>query len=262
MANHYLLAFAWCENDIEAVLFDLDGVLYMPDSFLAEVLPKCIDEMILKGLQAEKREAMDKLLEIRSEDSNAQDHFDRLCAHFNGEPIPLIVAAAVDKYHLFKQNLEPVEGAYEALSCLKQHQDYLGVVTNGIPNKQAEKLIRLGFDGFFRYDHLEGQNKANPFAFFCSCKKDEMKPNPYLLKMALAYFGVEPENTILVGDRLDVDVFGANRLGIKSVHCRQGKYSGQTPEGLAEKLGVDSSLLTPSYTIETIRELPGLVSRL
>ncbi len=60
---------------IECIHFDLDSVLYIPAAFLENTLNLTVRVMIENGLQADFDEVLAKLHEIRSEDSNAGNHF-------------------------------------------------------------------------------------------------------------------------------------------------------------------------------------------
>lgn len=48
------------------------------------------------------------------------------------------------------------------------------------------------------------------------------KPEPILYQQALDLLGVEPENVIAIGDRLNTDILGAVRTGIRSVLVLSG----------------------------------------
>jgi HAD superfamily phosphatase (TIGR01668 family) len=47
--------------------------------------------------------------------------------------------------------------------------------------------------------------------------RGKFKPNPDVYRRALAQFGVEAKQAIMIGDQLFTDVLGANRAGIESV---------------------------------------------
>jgi 4-nitrophenyl phosphatase len=42
------------------------------------------------------------------------------------------------------------------------------------------------------------------------------KPHPPLFEAALRYLGTQPQETLMIGDRLDTDILGAQKLGIKT----------------------------------------------
>ena len=75
------------------------------------------------------------------------------------------------------------------------------------------------------------------------------KPDPALFRYALALAGCAPEEAVMIGDRLDNDIFPAKSLGMKTVWLRQGFGALQTPKGPE---------YMPDYTIDSLTELPGI----
>ena len=54
------------------------------------------------------------------------------------------------------------------------------------------------------------------------------KPEPVLFEMALARLGTAPEQTLMVGDRLETDILGAQRVGLRTVLVKTGVTSPET----------------------------------
>jgi FMN phosphatase YigB (HAD superfamily) len=77
------------------------------------------------------------------------------------------------------------------------------------------------------------------------------KPDLEFFKRALAAGGLESNEVLFVGNQLNTDIIGANRAGIESVYLAGSAYrsvdDGVTPEA------------KPTFTIETLFELPALV---
>jgi 4-nitrophenyl phosphatase len=48
------------------------------------------------------------------------------------------------------------------------------------------------------------------------------KPEPIIYQQALALLGVEPDETVAIGDRLETDILGAVRTGIRSIMVLTG----------------------------------------
>jgi len=46
---------------------------------------------------------------------------------------------------------------------------------------------------------------------------DIEKPDKRVFQVALDELGVEAENAVMVGNRIDADIVGANRIGMKRV---------------------------------------------
>ena len=76
-----------------------------------------------------------------------------------------------------------------------------------------------------------------------------LKPDPALFRYALSLAGCAPEEAVMIGDRLDNDIFPAKALGMKTVWLRQGFGALQTPKGPE---------YTPNYIIDSLTELPGI----
>jgi len=96
-------------------------------------------------------------------------------------------------------------------------------------------------------DHLqrEGLLEFFPVRVY-SCDVGLRKPNPRVFRLALDRLGAEADRSLFVGDRLDVDVRGANRVGMISV-----LKAATLPDG-----GI-----RPRHHIRRLAELPALITR-
>lgn len=77
------------------------------------------------------------------------------------------------------------------------------------------------------------------------------KPSAEFFKTALDDLDVAPEDALMVGDDIEVDVGGALAFGIPSIQVRTGKY---------RKEKIEASGITPTATIDSINDLPALLS--
>ncbi|GAA4834565.1 HAD family hydrolase [Saccharopolyspora rosea] len=79
------------------------------------------------------------------------------------------------------------------------------------------------------------------------------KPDPRIFEHALREAGVEPKHAVHVGNRLDTDVRGAHRVGLRTVWVVRGEAPpAPTPEQLAE----------PDVAVRSLAELPEALDRL
>jgi HAD superfamily hydrolase (TIGR01458 family) len=83
--------------------------------------------------------------------------------------------------------------------------------------------------------------------YAAGCKAKLMgKPSPEFFRLALNDVGASPEDAAMIGDDIMTDVGGAQRLGMKGILVKTGKYR----EDLAKSSGV-----TPDLTLESIASL-------
>lgn len=130
------------------------------------------------------------------------------------------------------------EDALACLDALGERGLRLGIITNGDPVFQGNKIAKLGLTD--RFEHVITSGELG-FA----------KPDPRIFHHACELFGVEPNRAVYVGDRLATDAIGAARAGLSGVWIdRDGAAS---PEQLAEARAAGASV------IHTLDELPALL---
>ena len=207
---------------LRAIFFDIDDTLYSTSEFAEEARSTAIDAMIAAGLHCQKEEIREELEEVTSEfGSNYESHFDRLLLrlprrHYKGLNPAIIVAAGVMAYHETKvRRLASYEDAFEVLRLLSMHTDLiLGIITEGMEVKQAEKLVRMRVNQFI-----------SPGAIFISNQVGISKPNPKLYQRACSDLNLKPAETMYVGDNPLHDIDPPNQIGMITVRMRRGgKY--------------------------------------
>ncbi|MCC2959131.1 YjjG family noncanonical pyrimidine nucleotidase [Massilia sp. IC2-278] len=103
-----------------------------------------------------------------------------------------------------------VEGALDVCATLSQHGE-IGIVTNGVEHIQQRRIASSGLGAFLSF---VATSEA------CGHAKPDVRIFDYAAGMARAFV---PESTIIVGDRLDADILGANRFGIDSCWFNPGR---------------------------------------
>jgi len=99
----------------------------------------------------------------------------------------------------------------DSLRKLKQMGLNLGVVTGGYELDIEQILPRAGLEEFFEV--CVGADTTG-----------KRKPSPEAFKHALKRLSVKPEEAIFVGDSLEQDYFGAQKVGMKAILIqREGK---------------------------------------
>lgn len=213
-------------NHLKAIFFDIDDTLYSTSEFSEMARSLALDAMIEAGLQVDKNVLREELEEVISEfSSNYEHHFDKLLLRFpkryyRGVNPGIIVAAGVIAYHETKiRRLAPYEDAIEVLRILSKSDLILGIITEGLEVKQAEKLVRMRINQFL-----------SPNAIFISNQIGISKPNPKIYQRACSDLNLRPAETMYVGDNPCHDIDPPNQIGMLTVRMRRGgKYS--TVEG-------------------------------
>jgi putative hydrolase of the HAD superfamily len=208
---------------LKAVFFDIDDTLFSTTEFSSRARRDAVEAMRRYGLRIPAEDLLKELNEAIAEfGSNFEHHFDKLLlrlprARLRDVNWSLCIAAAIVAYHDAKfTRLGPFADVVPALDRLSRSELLLGVVTDGLEMKQAEKLIRLRVATYFP-----------PRAIFISDRIGISKPNPKLFKRACEALDLRPEQAIYVGDHPIKDVDGANEAGLITVLVnRGGRHAG------------------------------------
>lgn len=226
---------------IKVVFFDLDDTI-VDTSKLAEMARRnAIENMVRHGLPVDFDTAYHELLELINEyGSNFGRHFDYLLRRLDLPYDPKWVAAGVIAYHNTKfAHLTSVKGTRKVLLELKREGLSLGIITDGNPIKQWEKILRLELDDYFD-------------VVFISDFVGVKKPHPKIFKKALGRFNAEPHEALMVGDRLYSDIYGAKNVGMKTVWFKYGKYANRELDYLEYA----------DFTINSLEDVLNIVRRL
>lgn len=127
-----------------------------------------------------------------------------------------------------KELLEDLSGKYK-----------LAVVSQHFAN--AEKWMAChGIDGYFEHITISGNEKL-------------YKPDVRIFLLTCEAVGVDPRDVLMVGDRLDIDIWPANRLHMTTVWVQAEPYRRQRPRYHTD---------VPDFTINNVVELPDVLSKL
>ncbi len=210
---------------IRLVLFDLDDTLFNTYELIKFARTEALNSMIKLGLDLNLREAIEHLEEVvAAYGSNHPNHFDVLLRRLNylkpgclkDVPAAMLIAAAVMAYHRVKvKHLKPYKDVIPTFIRIKKQfgpDIKIGVVTDGVPVKQYEKILRMNLEKFLDVITVSDEIGIR-------------KPNPKLFLYTTRKMGVSPEETLYIGDRIEHDVVPAKGIGIHTVLIhRGGKY--------------------------------------
>jgi putative hydrolase of the HAD superfamily len=110
-----------------------------------------------------------------------------------------------DKYEtLHNAELRMFPDAHQTLDRLKERGVLLALITNGAAEPQRAKVVRFALEHRFEHIQIEGEHGFG-------------KPEDRAYTHAMEVLGVEPHETWMVGDNLEWEVVGPQRLGIHAI---------------------------------------------
>jgi putative hydrolase of the HAD superfamily len=113
----------------------------------------------------------------------------------------------------------------------------LGIISNN-SSGSADLLIKNNLIQYFKAIHL-------------SLDIGVKKPDPIIFNKAVESSCISKEYCVMIGDRLDIDIYPANELGIKTIRTLNSIYKVQKPISKKEE---------PLFVIKSLTELPNILS--
>ncbi|HEX5321343.1 MAG TPA: HAD family hydrolase [Stellaceae bacterium] len=112
------------------------------------------------------------------------------------------IADSYEALHLAELAMFP--DAYETLDRLKERGVRLALITNGAAEPQRAKVVRFALEHRFDHIQIEGEHGFG-------------KPEERAYTHAMEMLGVAPRETWMVGDNLEWEVAGPQKLGIFAI---------------------------------------------
>ncbi|OFA04305.1 YjjG family noncanonical pyrimidine nucleotidase [Duganella sp. HH101] len=128
-----------------------------------------------------------------------------------------------------------IDGARQVCETLSAMGE-VGIITNGVEAIQNRRIASSGLAGYISF---VATSEA------CGYAKPDVRFFEYAAKMARPF---AKEEAIIVGDRLDADILGANRYGIESCWFN--------PDGLD-----NASAALPDYEVASLNDIAPLLNR-
>ena len=132
---------------------------------------------------------------------------------------------------------EVVEGVFEVLKSIRKGRYKIAIIANGDSVGARNIIASCGLEDYFD-------------AIVISEEVGIEKPAREIFEVALEEIKVKAENAMMVGNRIDADIVGANRIGMRSVWFKWNDRYKETIGSEEEK---------PDFTISSLFELPGIL---
>lgn len=227
-------------SPIRHILFDLGGTLMRARGLWAPVF-KQSDQALTDFLRDYRLEVDAKIFRERLQEYyNQRDKdFQETTYHFvlrellkdlgYGEVVESVIRAALDAmFSVTQSNWELEDDALDTLLRLKSQDYRLGIFSNAGDDKDVQ-------------DQIEGFGIRSHFDFvLTSAACFYRKPHARAFEIALARWNITPEEAVMVGDSLRADIFGAKRLGMKSIWVsRRAEFTPEEARRIQPDFSVD-----------------------
>lgn len=243
---------------LEAILFDLGGTLIYFQGQWQEVLAESslamLRSLLESGILLDQRKFLSRFRErLEQYFSERESEFIEYTTGYvlrnllteSGYPdVPdtIVQQALKNMYQVSQAYWQPEEDAIPVLDLLRAQGYRLALISNASDDADVQALI----------------DKAQLRPFFelilTSAAAGIRKPNPRILQIALDALQIEPQEAVMVGDTLGADILGAHNAGIPAI------WITRHADNSANRAHLDT--IQADYTIETLRELPGLLNRI
>ena len=202
-------------DTINAFFFDLDDTLFDATGLARKARRAAIESMIENGLTGVTADEGFTILQeiVKEFGSNYDNHFNMFLKRLDQLSTKLVTVAVITYHKIKLEELKLYPDVFGFLQNLRDNISCtLGIITDGLPIKQYEKILRLGLDPFFPH-------------VFISDEIGIRKPNPKIYSYALEKTGAVAGQSLVIGDRLDYDIVPAKKAGMKTclIH-RNGKH--------------------------------------
>jgi len=169
-----------------------------------------LDAMIKVGLKVDRKTGLKKLIETYfREGIESNTAFTKFLEQEAGVVDKKILQAGIDAY--LKRKLElvkPYPYVLEILEFLKKKGIRTGIVTDAPREKALYRLGNMGITDFFDVIVTYSESKVK-------------KPDEIPFKSAMRMLKAEPSETLFVGDSIEREIEGAEKLGMRTLWIKK-----------------------------------------
>jgi putative hydrolase of the HAD superfamily len=221
---------------IEAILFDWNNTLiqFTWDDDLLEEGHRA--GLVSAGSDQDAAAFTSRYRELVLRDATPDDDYGDLLRELGVANVDRFMDA---EHEVWRPAHEALGSAQALLGSLRSRGLKTGLVANSWPD--PARLLRADVEAFGLAEQFDVIVFSEEVGF--------RKPRPEIFLHALQQLGVEPENAMFVGDRLDTDVQGAAQVGMATVQAlwfRADDTPGIEPDFMA---------FTPMDVLNAVRRL-------
>ncbi|QKS69910.1 HAD-IA family hydrolase [Paenalkalicoccus suaedae] len=196
---------------IKAILFDLDNTLLDRDASVLAFISNQYDRLQSSLNGVNKQTYVKRFVELDNHGYVWKDEvYRQLIEEFE---LGMTWEAMLDDYvREFRHSCVPYPNLHAMLENVRKRSIQLGMITNGYGQFQLNNIKALQIDHLFE-------------AILISEWEGVKKPNASIFEKALNRMGVEPHESVFVGDHPVNDVAAAKSVGMTAVWKRNATFS-------------------------------------
>lgn len=234
---------------ISSILFDVDDTLYDQQQPFRQAIMTYFPEVPypqLTSLYLQFRLHSDEQFGKVLSKEWSLDHFRHYRLSTSLTDIgcqPISLAESQQFQALYEQQLDQISlhpAVKDTLDFLALLPVKIGIITNGPTTHQQKKLDQLQLTNWIKPEHM-----------MISQTTGFQKPELDIFRLAECSFGLDPDQTLYVGDNFDNDVIGAKRAGWQALWLNHRNRT--APVGCAS---------LPDKTIDCFDDLSAAISTL
>lgn len=208
-------------TEIRAILFDLGDTLIYFDGDWNKTLIKAIKklwsslrnfgynldpDLFLLDFSTRMQDYYKERDETCVEQTSAKVLSDTLIKAGFPDPQMAVIRSALKEMYAITESQWKIEAdAIEILQWIKDLGYRIGLISNASDTDDVNTLLQqTGLTNFFEITLVSAEFGLR-------------KPHPSIFQEAVNFFSVQPENCVMVGDKLSLDIKGAKSLGMKAV---------------------------------------------
>mgnify|MGYP001064689147 CR=1 FL=1 len=192
-------------HDAKLIVFDWDGTLMDSAAHIVNCLQTAITDL---DLPHKSEDEVKNIIGL-----GLREALHVLCPEINDDELTTLTARY--REHFFHQDAAPCElfpGAKELVEDLHSNDYFLAVATGKGRHGLDKVLNETGLGKYFHYTRCADESYS--------------KPHPQMLEEIIDFFGVEADETIMIGDT-DYDLQMANNASTASVAVSYGVHDKQ-----------------------------------
>ncbi|WP_137288589.1 HAD family hydrolase [Natronorubrum halophilum] len=191
--------------DIGGVILELESVQSAHAAFVKGIVEERDLEMTAEAAVDTWRKAVGDHFRERegTEFQSAREAYAKGVEALIGEPLPRERWEPAFE-DAVRSSIEPVPGAVETIADLAERDLHVGVISD-VDDAAGKEML----EAFGVREHFDSITTSEAVG--------RTKPDPAMFETALEKAGVDPQRSLMIGDRYDHDVKGADEMGMRGV---------------------------------------------